>query len=314
MHPLSTHLRSTFGFGLSIAGAFALAPSAAAQSATPSSTPAGPTMASIVAATTAADWRALDPENSLYLELATGRVVIELAPAFAPLHVANVKALVREKYFDGLTINRAQDNYVVQWGDGDADDKDKRRPIRAAKATLPAEFDRGFAADLPFTRSPDGDIYAPESGWSQGFPVARDLKSGRAWMIHCYGTLGAGRGNTADSGGGTELFVVIGHSPRHLDRNDTVFGRVVKGIEHLSTLPRGAGPLGFYEKAEQRVPIKSLRLAASVPAAERTAVEVLRTDTAAFSSLIDARRTRREEWFKSPTGRIEVCNVPIPAR
>ena len=254
MNPPPAHLRRALRLGLSVAGAFVLAAPAAAQSATPASTPSGPTMASILAATTAADWRPLDPENTLYLELATGRVVLEMAPAFAPLHVANVKALVREKYFDGLSINRAQDNYVVQWGDGDADDKDKRRPIRAAKATLPAEFDRGFAADLPFTRSPDGDVYAPESGWSQGFPVARDLKSGRAWMIHCYGTLGAGRGNAADSGGGTELFVVIGHSPRHLDRNDTVFGRVVKGIEHLSTLPRGAGPLGFYEKAEQRVP------------------------------------------------------------
>ena len=271
-------------------------------------------MASVLAATKASDWRPLDPENTLYLELRGGRVVIELAPAYAPNHAANVKALVREKYFDGLTINRAQDNYVVQWGDGNADDQEKRRAIRAAKPALPAEFDQAMSPDLAFTKSADGDIYAPESGWSQGFPVARDPRSGRTWIIHCYGTLGAGRANEADSGGGTELFVVIGHSPRHLDRNDTAFGRVVRGIEHLSTLPRGAGALGFYEKVEQRVPITSMRVAADVPVAQRTPVEVLRTGTEAFSSLIAARRTRSEEWFRNPVGRVEVCNVPIPAR
>src|SRR5262245_48089512 len=104
--------------------------------------PAAPTiksMSDLLAATKPADWRPLDPENTIYLELASGRVVIELAPAFAPNHVANVKALAREGYFDGLAIIRSQDNYVVQWGDPHADDA-KKKPIRKAKATLPAEF------------------------------------------------------------------------------------------------------------------------------------------------------------------------------
>ena len=283
-----------------------------AQSATAAPAPAGPTMASVLAASTAADWRSLDPENTLYLELATGRVVIEIAPAFAPNHAANVRALVREGYFDGLTINRVQDNYVAQWGD--ANEGPTKRAIKQAKPTLPAEFDRAMSPDLPFTKAPDGDVYAAEAGWSGGFPAARDPKSGRTWLTHCYGTLGTARGNGADSGGGTQLFVIIGHAPRHLDRNDTAFGRVVKGIELLSTLPRGTGGLGFYEKPEQRVLIKSMRVAADVPAAERTALQVLRTDTTTFTSLIAARRTRAEEWFKYPVGRIEVCNVPIPTR
>ena len=285
-----------------------------AQQPSPAATPAAPTTASVLAAAAASDWRPLDPENTLYMELATGRVVIALAPAFAPAHAANVKALVREGYFDGLTINRVQDNYVVQWGDGNGDDPSKRRAIRQAKPTLSAEFDHALSPDLPFTPSPDGDVYAPEVGWSMGFPAARDPKSGRTWLTHCYGTLGAGRGNEAASGGGTELFVVIGHSPRHLDRNDTAFGRVVKGIELLSTLPRGTGPLGFYEKPEQRVLIRSIRIAADVPAAERTSLQVLRTDTTTFTSLISARRTRAEAWFKNPAGRIEVCNVPVPVK
>jgi len=285
---------------------------AALRAQTPSAPAPGPTMASVLKASTAAEWRPLDPENTLYVELASGRVIIELAPAFAPNHAANVKALVREGYFDGLTINRVQDNYVAQWGD--ANEGASKRAIKTAKATSPGEFDRAITPEIPFTPSPDGDIYAAEAGWSLGFPVARDPKSGRTWLTYCYGALGTARGNDADSGGGTQLFVIIGHSPRHLDRNYTAFGRVVKGIELLSTLPRGAGGLGFYDKPEQRVPIKSIRVAADVPAAERTAIQVLRTDTATFTSLIAARRTRSEESFKYKVGRIEVCNVPIPTK
>ena len=283
-----------------------------AQTPAPTASPGAPTMASVIAAATSADWRPLDPENTLYLELVSGRVVIEIAPAFAPAHAANVKALAREGYFDGLTINRVQDNYVAQWGD--ANEGASKRAIKRAKPALAAEFDQAMSPQIPFTPSPDGDIYAPEAGWAMGFPAARDPKSGRTWITHCYGALGTARGNGADSGGGTQLFVVIGHAPRHLDRNDTAFGRVVKGIELLSTLPRGTGALGFYEKPEQRVVIKSMRVAADVPAAERTALQVLRTDTPTFASLIAARRTRTEEWFKFPVGRIEVCNVPIPIK
>lgn len=273
---------------------------------------AAPTMASVMAAMTDADWRSLDPEHTLYLELATGRVVIELAPEFAPAHAANVKALAREGYFDGLTINRVQDNYVVQWGD--AAGSGQRRQVKTAKATLPAEFDRALDPSITITPSPDRDAYAAETGWWRGFPVARDPASGRQWITHCYGTLGSARGNDANSGGGTQLFVVIGHAPRHLDRNDTAFGRVVQGIELLSVLPRGTGPLGNYERAEQRIPIQRVRVAADVPESARAKVQVMRTDTPRFREYVEARRTRTEEWFKHTANRIEVCNVPVPSR
>ena len=144
--------------------------------------------------------------------------------------------------------------------------------------------------------------------------MARDPSTGRAWLAHCYGALGVGRGNTADSGNGSSLYVVIGHAPRHLDRNITLAGRVVKGMELLSVLPRGTGPLGFYEKPAQYVPIRRVRVAADVPAAERTDLELLRTDTATFEAFVSARRHRREEWFLDPVGHVELCNVPLPAR
>lgn len=274
---------------------------------------AAPTMAEVLAATTAQDWRSPDPDDTLYLELDTGRVVIELAADFAPRHVDNLRALVRGGYFDGLAIVRVQENYVVQWADPKADDADAARPLGDALAHLPAEFTRS-ARGLDFTRLPDGDVYAAQVGWSAGFPAARQSRHGEAWLAHCYGMVGAGRDNAADSSNGSQLYVVIGHSPRHLDRNITLVGRVLLGMERLTTLPRGTGALGFYEDATQHVPLRSLRLASQVADADRTPIEVLRTDTPAFERLVESRRNRHEPWFIEPVGRIELCNVPIPVR
>ena len=231
-------------------------------------------MSEVLAATTPADWRPLDPENTLYLQLPQGRVVIELAPAFAPQHADNLRQLARGKYFDGLAIVRSQDNFVVQWGDPDG-----KRSLGTARDTLPPEFTVKMTPALPFEPLPDRDGYAPEVGFSQGFPAGRDPARGEAWLAHCYAMVGAGRGNDADSGSGAELYVVTGHAPRQLDRNIALVGRVVKGMELLATLPRGSGPMGFYDKAEQHVPITSVRVAADVPAAERENLEILRTDT-----------------------------------
>ncbi len=271
------------------------------------------TMQDVLDASTPADWRALDPGNTLYLELDSGRVVIELAPAFAPQHVANIRTLVRAGYFDGLTINRSQDNFVVQWGDAEGEDPAKARPMGEAKAKLPAEFTRP-SEGLDFTTLPDADGWAPEVGFVQGFPAARDPKAGMAWLAHCYATVGAGRATAADSSTGNQLYVVTGQSPRQLDRNITTVGRVVQGMEHLSVLPRGTGPLGFYEKPEQRVAIRSIRLAADVPEAERAQLELFRTDRPAFADLVESRRNRRDDWYVHPAGHIDLCNVPVPVR
>lgn len=271
--------------------------------------PAGRTMSEVLATSTPADWRPLDPGNTLYLQLASGRVVIELAPAFAPEHAANLRRLVRQGYFDGLAIIRSQDNFVVQWGDPDG-----KRSLGEARATLPPEFTVASTPALPFTRLPDPDGYAPEAGFSGGFPAARDPASGKAWLAHCYGMVGAGRGNDPESGSGTELYVVTGHAPRQLDRNIALVGRVVQGMELLSTLPRGGGPMGFHESPAQFVPILSVKVAADVSPAERSRLEVIRTDTATFAALVESRRNRRDDWYLEPAGYIDLCNVPIATR
>lgn len=271
-----------------------------------------PTTADVIARSTPSDWRQPDPDNVLYLDLASGRVVIELAPQFAPAHVDNIRTLARQKYWDGLAIVRSQDNYVVQWGDPEAG-SDKARSLGEAKAKLPAEFDNGELSRRVVPLRED-DPYARQAGWVDGFPVGHDNTTSRTWLAHCYAAVGAGRDMAADSSTGAELYVVIGHAPRHLDRNITLVGRVLQGIELLSVLPRGKGALGFYETPAERVPIVSIKLASSVPESERVALEVFRTDTSAFTQLVESRRNRREEWFIDPVGKIELCNVPIPVR
>jgi len=273
---------------------------------------AGQTSAQVLESAQPADWRRPDPAHTLYLELPAGRVVIELAPRFAPEHVANIEAMVRDKFFDGLPIGRVQDNYVTQWGD-----IDEVRQNKASTRKLPDETVIAWNEALPIVKLPDADGYAPETGWLDQFPVGIERKpAGQVWLTHCYGTVGVGRGDWPDTGSGSELYAVIGQAPRHLDRNIVLVGRVLRGMELLSSLPRGGGPLGFYldEEKPKRVLIRTARLASELPESARTAIEVLRTDTPLFTRYVEARRNRSEPWFVRPAGHIDVCNLPIPVR
>jgi len=267
------------------------------------------TVAAVLAASRPEEWRRLDPERTIYMDLESGRIVFELSPTFAPQHVENIRALARSGWFEGLSINRVQDNFVTQWGDPDG-----QKPIVGAAVRLPPEFERSWTPDINFNALPDGDVFAPEAGFVEGFWAAGDRKAGRIWLAHCYGTLGVGRDTAADSGSGAELYVVIGHAPRQLDRNITVVGRAVSGMELLASLPRGTEALGFYKTAAERTPIRRFRLAADVPTAERTELELLRTDSASFLEVVEARRNRRDEWYKVPAGQIDVCSAPLPVR
>jgi peptidylprolyl isomerase len=268
---------------------------------------AAPSLNDILAHSPKEDWGAINPANTLVIALPRGRVTIELAPEFAPNVIANIRTLVREHYFDGSFVVRAQDNYVVQWARTDS------HPLGAARKTVAAEFDRP-ASGVPFRAIPDPDTYARETGFSDGFPAARDLASGRIWLAHCYGMVGVGRDIAADSGNGSELYAVIGQSPRNLDRNVTLVGRVIEGIELFSVMPRGTGALGFYEKPAQRIPIQWIRLGSDLPATERPKLEALKIDSPTFVRVLDERRTRPDPWYKHSPGRINVCNIPLPVR
>jgi peptidylprolyl isomerase len=265
------------------------------------------TVADLLADSPAGDWRVPDPEDTLYMDLARGRVVIELASRVAPRHVANIRTLVRAHYFDGLAIVRVQDNYVVQWAD-----PDHHRPVPAGVGAA-VEFTAAAGAYARFEPLPDRDAYASQVGFLDGFPAARDPHTHIVWLAHCYGMVGAGRDDPPESDG-TEMYAVIGHAPRQLDRNVALLGRVIQGVDLLSSLPRGSGEMGFYVPPEPTVLIRSMRTAADVPTSERTTIEVLRTNSATFLAVLEQRRQRHEPWFKFSPDHIDLCNVPLPVR
>jgi peptidylprolyl isomerase len=267
-----------------------------------------PTPDAMLAAAPASAWRTLDPDDTLYVTLPQGRIVIELAPQFAPRYVANIRKLVRQGFFNGLPIFRVQDDAVVEWGDPSG-----LRSVGLARRMVAAEFERP-SRNLPFTALPDPDTYAPQVGFSDSFPAARDPEFGRAWLVNCYGMVGAARGDNVDSGGGTALYAVIGGPQRQWDRNTTMVGRVVEGMPILATLSRGEGPLGVYMNRHQWVRVESVQIAADLPPGKRTPLEELRTDTPTFTQYVDSLRNRRGPWFKVPAGRVSVCAIPLPVR
>ena len=178
-------------------------------------------------------------------------------------------------------------------------------------------LESGNIDDIPEPELPDvGDRYADVASHILGWPVGNNnvIEDQRFWPVHCYGMVGVGRGYSPDTGSGAELYTVIGHAPRHLDRNIALVGRVVEGIEHLSSLPRGTGPLGFYEDPAQHVPIRSIRVASDLPEAERPRFEYLSTEGETFARYAEARANRRDPFFIVPAGGADICNIPVPVR
>jgi len=264
----------------------------------------------IVAQAPASAWRTIPAENLLVMDLANGgRVVIQLAPRFAPVHVANIRALARGAYWNGATVYRVQDDYVAQWG---LNESDKPWPA-GVTAKPPAEYSRPLKG---LTVRPLGspDPYAPAAGFSDGWPIAYSPKAGWADLAHCYASVGVGRDLSPDTGTGGELYAVIGHAPRQLDRNIALVGRVVDGIDRLSSLPRGTEALGFYKDKSSYAPIASIRLASDMPAAERPAYEYMDTASASFASYLKLRANRHDDFYIRPAGGVDLCNVQVPVR
>jgi peptidylprolyl isomerase len=277
--------------------------------ASPAPAPAPVTPGTIVAKAVAADWAAVPAEDLLLLDLSNGRrVVIALAPAFAPVHIANIRTLTRAGWFAGISINRVQDNYVTQWGDAT-----EKKPLPAGiVAQPPAEYDRPTRG-IAFAALPYRDAYAAQAGHVAGWPAASD--GSRVWLTHCYGMVGVGRNMAPDTGTGAELYTVIGHAPRHLDRNIATVGRVLAGMDALSALARGDETnMGFYKEDAARPVIAGARIAADLPAAERPRFELLRTDRPIFAAWVKARANRQDDFFVRPAGGVDICNVTPPVR
>ena len=269
-----------------------------------------PTPSDIVAGAPASSWKTIPADNLLILDVAGGgRVVIQLAPAFAPVHVANIRAMARGHYWDGATIYRVQDNYVAQWG---LNESDKPWPAGVTPKP-PAEYWRALKG-LSIRPLGSPDAYATAAGFADGWPVAYSPNAGWATLTHCYGSVGAGRDLTPDTGTGGELYAVIGQAPRQLDRNIALVGRVIDGIDRMSSLPRGTGDLGFYKDERQNVPIARIRLASDIPAAERPSYEYMDSASPSFARYLKLRANRHDAFYDRPAGGVDLCNVQVPVR
>ena len=273
-----------------------------------------PSRSQIVKESKPAEWHVLDPANTLYMYLPKGVVVIDLAPSWAPAHVANLKTLVQERYFDDTSVYRVVDNFVVQWGDPNAEDPKKAKSMGKAKKTLPPEFERQVTASMPFVKLDSPDAYAPEVGFSGDFPVGIDPKAHTAWIAHCYGTVGVSRDLAPDSGNSNTLYAVIG-TARRIDRNLAVVGRVVQGMPLLSSLPRGpADNMGVYHDLGKATPILKVRLATDLPKGQRLPLEIMRTDSPSFQRLVQAAAHRHDAFYKTSLGHIGLCAALPPVR
>jgi peptidylprolyl isomerase len=238
-----------------------------------------------------------------------GRVVIQLAPQFAPVHVANIKAFARSDHWKGAGVYRVQDNYVAQWGNGDTE---KPSP-KGVNDALPAEYWRPLKG-LAITPLGYADPYAPATGFSGGWPVAYSPKAGWASLTHCYGAVGVARDLAPNVGNGSELYAIIGHAPRQLDRNIAIVGRVIDGIDQLSTLKRGTEALGFYKDPSSYVPIASVRIAADIPQVDRPRYLYMDTASPTFARLKQVRGHRRDDFYVTPALGADLCNVPVPLK
>lgn len=312
--------------------------------------PSNPGPGDIVAAAPPSAWVKIAPDDLLVMQLAPDakgkprRVVIQLiaAPISEPW-VKNIRKLAAAHWWDGTAIVRVQDNYVVQWGDPDGEDAAKAKPLPEGVKTFQEQpgggkaryvaklqkygniFDKREFFGPPPELHQDGYVINPHfyKSWPMGSDPLPRTRTGavagvspvyEAWPIHCYGMVGVGRNIAPDMGSGAELYTVIGHAPRHLDRNIALVGRVVEGIEHMSSLPRGTGPLGFYETAEERTRISSVRLASDLPEAERPRLEYLDSLSESFAAYAQARANRKDAFFNIPARRADICNIPVPIR
>lgn len=296
----------------------------------------------IVAQASAEEWVAIASDDLLVMDLTPGRdghtrqIIIQLMPQpFSQGWVRNIRKLAAAKWWDGTSVNRVQDNYVVQWG-AFTDEGAKEKPLPEGLETVPeSTYLQAKAINMfvttelgvpepdplqtiidPIIPTPDGiDHYSETAGFWRGWPLGHASRPlGSAWPIHCYGMVGVGRNLSPDTGSGAELYTVIGHAPRHLDRNIALVGRIIEGMEHLSSLPRGKGALGFYEDPAKRVPIASIRLANALPTAEQPRFEYLDTESVSFARYAEARANRRDPFFNVPAGGADICNIPVPVR
>ena len=265
-------------------------------------------------------WRDVAPENLVLIDTRQGQVAVELSPEFAPNHVARLRKLIRAHFYDGQSFYRVIDGFVAQGGADEDTSATPDAPVNAelekAWPKLKAEFDRPFGDDVTFTPLGNPDLFAPEVGFVNGFPVGRDPADKREWLVQCPGTFAFARDNDDDTAT-TEFYIVIGEAPRRLDRNLTAFGRVLSGMQYLQKLERGDPDVdaGVIQDKTKRDPIIHMQLAADLPVTSRPHYQVLRTDSPSFADLVNSKRHPAPDFYhRPPLANLDICGMAVPVR
>jgi peptidylprolyl isomerase len=271
--------------------------------------PKKPTPTDIIDAAPASAWVEIPAGDLMVMSLeGGGRIVIQLAPTFAPVHVANIRKMASGGYWKDAAVYRVQDNYVAQWGINET-----KRDLPAGVVKLPPHEYWRSARGLKVTPFPYRDSYAPRAGYVDGWPVAL-RNDGTANLTHCYGYVGVARDLHPDTGTGGELYAIIGHAPRGLDRNIAVVGRVISGIDQLSALPRGGEKMGFFKEGSVAKPITRVAMASAMPDAERPRFQYLSEKSSAFGRALRLRANRNDDFFRVAAGGIDLCAATVPIR
>lgn len=266
--------------------------------------------ACVVAQATAQEtsWRPVEPDNLVLITTTYGATAIELNDDFAPNHAARMRALVRAGFYEGEYFYRVIDGFVAQAGVQRDDRMEGWSPLQN-------ENDRAID-QASFTPLGNADLFAAEVGHSaDGFAMARDVDLGREWLLHCPGAVALARGTDPDSGG-TEFYIAL-DAQRYLDRNLTVFGRVIDGMQYIQKLERGDPSVagGVIQAPRTGDQIISVQMGSDLPEDARPAYLVQRPGTTAFAASKRARRVREADFFyRKPPEVLDICDFDVPVR
>lgn len=258
----------------------------------------------ILAAAPEEVWRPLDPENTVYMYLPAGLVVIELRPDFAPGHVQRIKELIREGFYDGLNFHRVIEGFMAQGGDPKGDGTGG-----SDKPNLQAEFSRDTAEVSGFNMI-GRDRIAPRVGYIDGMPVAAQPEALRAfrtdrrvelWPVHCPGVMSMARASDPNSAN-SQFFLMIGDSRLNLDRRYTGWGWIVDGFEASRRIVRGEPP-------SRPTPIIRMRIAADLDPKDLEDINVMRTDSETFVRYLKAAGEVNDTGYVK-----DICSIRVPVR
>lgn len=260
-----------------------------------------------IASAVAPDWRDVAPENLILIETRYGDITVELNPDFAPNHANQFRKLVRDDVYNGIRFYRVIERFVAQGGL-------KEDEVIEQFPTLTNENDRPLS-EAPFVPLGNADLFAPVVGHIDGFAVGRSQSLGTEWLLHCPGALAMARDNDPDSGS-TEFYIVL-DAQRYLDRNLTVFGRVIDGMQYVQKLKRGVRAIesGVIQPPEVGDEILSTTVAADMDAAIRPSYQVQAMPTQAFEDAKTEKRVRDNEFFyRKPPEVLDICGFEVPVR